>query len=172
VVAGVADAADPDPAVYAGYGAGGALVGYAIPAAGAGYQDTIRLIYGFDPAARRVVGMQILESRETPGLGDRIFKDLGFVAQFRDLAVEPPVELVKDGATAPHEVDAITGATISSAAVVGIIRGANEQWLGRLPGPGEAPPLAGAPPPAETVPGPAEERGGPVPGGRLGEDPR
>lgn len=166
-----ATAADPDPAVFAGYGAGGALVGYAIPAAGAGYQDTIRLLYGYDPAASRIVGMQVLESRETPGLGDRIFKDAGFVAQFRDLAVAPPVALVKDGATAEHEVDAITGATISSAAVVGIIRQANADWLERLPAAGEAPPLADQPAPAETVPGPAQERGGPVPGGRQGEAP-
>ena len=69
-----ATAADPDPAVYAGYGADGTLVGYAIPAVGAGYQDTISLIYGFDPAKRRIVGMQVLESRETPGLGDRILQ--------------------------------------------------------------------------------------------------
>jgi len=167
LVASEATAADPDPAVYAGYSADGTLVGYAIPAAGAGYQDTISLIYGFDPARRRIVGMQVLESRETPGLGDRILKDAGFVGQFRDLAVEPPVEVVKDGATADNQVDAITGATISSSAVVRIVRDANAEWLGRLPGPGEAPPLAAEPAASETVPGPAEERGGPIPGGNL-----
>lgn len=167
-----AEAAVDAPAVYAGYAADGTPVGYAIPGAGAGYQDTIRLIYGYDPSADRIVGMQVLESRETPGLGDRIFKDQDFVQQFRDLAVEPRVELVKDGATAPNHVDAITGATISSAAVVSIIQEANAEWLERLP---EEPPALVVPA-GEAAPGPAEEgelvpaggeRGGPVPGGKL-----
>ncbi|NJL29685.1 MAG: FMN-binding protein [Thermoanaerobaculia bacterium] len=90
-----------EPSIYAAHAADGKFLGYAIPAEGAGYQDTIRLIYGFDPGRRRVVGMQVLESRETPGLGDRIYKDQGFVAAFRDLAIEPVIELVKDGASAP-----------------------------------------------------------------------
>ena len=38
------------------------------------------------PRASGVVGMQVLESRETPGLGDKIFKDQDFVGNFRDLA--------------------------------------------------------------------------------------
>jgi len=132
-----ADADDPE--VYGGYGDDGTFLGYAIPAEGAGYQDTIQLIYGFVPARSRVVGMQVLESRETPGLGDRIYKDQGFVGAFRDLAVEPRVELVKEAATADNEVAGITGATISSQAVVRIINQANELWRPRLPE--EAPPL-------------------------------
>lgn len=153
---------DAEPAVYAGYKADGTLVGYAIPTAGAGYQDTIRLIYGYDPVTKRIVGMVVLESRETPGLGDRIFKDPSFVAQWRDLAVEPPLELVKDGATEPNQVDAITGATISSRAVVTIIRSANAEWLDRLPAGDAAPALV-----EDAAPAAGEQRGGPVPGGRL-----
>lgn len=128
------------PAVYAAYGAGGAFLGYAIPGSGPGFQDTIALIYGYDPARRRVIGMRVLESRETPGLGDRIFKDERFVAEFDDLAIEPAIELVKPGTgTAPHQVDGITGATISSKAVVRILEEANAEWLRRLPA--EPPPL-------------------------------
>ena len=67
----------------------GALVGFAIPAEGAGFQDTIKLIYGFDAASHRVVGMGVLESRETPGLGDKIAKDADFLASFRDLRRGP-----------------------------------------------------------------------------------
>lgn len=149
--------------IYGGYTAGGELVGYAVPAAGAGFQDTIRLLFGLDPAAERVVGMEILESRETPGLGDRIFKDQGFVAEFRSLAVEPPVELVKGHGPEPHQVDAITGATISSKAVVDIVNQGVAAWRPHLPEPAEAPPLL------VEVDGevPVEDpRGGPVPGGR------
>jgi electron transport complex protein RnfG len=120
-----------EPQVYAGY-RDDALVGYAIAGEGAGFQDTIRLLFGYEPHGRRVIGLAILESRETPGLGDRIYKDPVFVAAFEDLAVEPTIELVQDGAQAPHQVDAISGATISSRAVVRIINDARETWVPRL----------------------------------------
>lgn len=136
------DAGD-EPSIYAGYGADGQFLGYAIPGSGAGYQDVIVLLYGFDPERRRVVGMQVLESRETPGLGDRIYKDPNFAANFRDLAVEPEIELVTGGgASEDNQVDGLTGATISSRAVVRILNDANAEWLGRLFPPGAEPPLA------------------------------
>ncbi|NEX21631.1 FMN-binding protein [Thiorhodococcus mannitoliphagus] len=129
------DAEEPDDeAVFGGYDARGGLVGYAIPSAGPGFQDTIHLLYGYVPAARMVTGMEILESRETPGLGDKIYKDQSFVDEFARLAVAPEIRAVKKGtATAPNEVDAITGATISSKAVVRIINEGNQRWLSRLP---------------------------------------
>jgi electron transport complex protein RnfG len=119
-------------AIYAGYDEAGTLVGFAIPAEGPGFQDTIKLLYGYNSGLRRVVGMEVLESRETPGLGDKIIKDAEFVANFRDLAVEPEIVAVKKGRTRPNEVDAISGATISSKAVVRIINASNGRWLERL----------------------------------------
>lgn len=125
------------PAIYAAFGPDDALVGYAMPADGPGFQDNIKIIYGFDPASRRIVGMAVLESRETPGLGDRIFKDENFVNEFKSLAVDPEVVLIKGTGEAENEVDAITGATISSKAVVKIINASNETWLSRIPAGGE-----------------------------------
>ena len=128
--------------IYAGYDQQGSFVGYAIPGAGPGFQDTIGLLYGFKPATRQVVGMEILESRETPGLGDKIYKDLAFVANFTQLSIEPEIVVVKKGRkSASNEVDAITGATISSKAVVRIINETNDIWLSRLPEPGSEPPM-------------------------------
>ncbi len=122
-----------EEAVFGGYDAKGKLVGFAIPSAGPGFQDTIRLLYGYLPDRRRVVGMEILESRETPGLGDKIYKDAAFVANFENLSIDPEIVAVKKGKrSAPNEVDAITGATISSKAVVRIINEGNERWLSRL----------------------------------------
>lgn len=109
------------PDLFAGYDDSGRLVGYAIPGEGAGFQDTIRLLYGYDPARKRIVGMRILDSRETPGLGDKIFKDPAFAKEFLDLDFSQPLQVVKGGGTGEHQVDAITGATISSKAVVRII---------------------------------------------------
>jgi electron transport complex protein RnfG len=122
-----------DQAIFSGHDESGKLVGYAIAGAGPGFQDTIRLLYGYLPDQRQVSGMEILESRETPGLGDKIYKDLAFVSGFQSLAVEPEIRAVKKGKrTAPNEIDAITGATISSKAVVRIINEANHLWLPRL----------------------------------------
>jgi electron transport complex protein RnfG len=123
-----------ETAIYAGYDSNGDFVGYAIPAAGPGYQDTISLLYGFVPGRALVVGMEILASRETPGLGDKIYKDAEFVASFGALAVEPEIVAVKSGTKSKrNEIDAITGATISSKAVVRIINEAHTEWSPRLP---------------------------------------
>lgn len=123
-----------DEAVFAGYDTSGRLVGYAIPSAGPGFQDTIKLLYGYLPGSRTISGMEVLDSRETPGLGDKIYKDAAFVGEFEDLAVDPEIRAVKHGTgSAPNEVDAITGATISSKAVVRIINEGNARWLSRLP---------------------------------------
>ncbi len=122
-----------EESIFGGYAADGKLVGYAIPSAGPGFQDTISLLYGFLPDQRKVVGMEILASRETPGLGDKIYKDLEFVGNFADLPIDPEIVTVKKGKkTKPNEVDAITGATISSKAVVRIINEGNMRWLPRL----------------------------------------
>lgn len=123
-------------AVYAGYDADGAFVGYAIPGEGPGYQDNIHLLYGFDPVTRRITGMEVLESRETPGSGDKIQKDADFLGNFQALAVEPKIVAVAAGSKAkPNEIDAITGATVSSNSVVAILNNSNRRWLERLPEP-------------------------------------
>ena len=118
--ASTADTASADR-VYVGFDASGEPLGVALAAGEPGFQDVIRLIFGYDPVAGRVLGMKVLESKETPGLGDKIEKDSSFVAEFRS-AVAPLVG-VKPGAGggAEGEIDMITGATISSRAVIDII---------------------------------------------------
>jgi len=124
---------DDENTIYAGYDKKKVLIGYAIPGEGPGFQDTIRILYGYKPDQQQVVGMEVLESRETPGLGDKIYKDADFQDNFLALQVKPSIVLVKKGAkSAPNEVDAITGATISSKAIVRIINETNERWLERF----------------------------------------
>lgn len=139
----VVEAPDKDePVVYGGYDEQGAFVGYAMPAAGPGFQDTIAILYGYKPEEKLVVGMEVLESRETPGLGDKIYKDAVFVGGFSALSVEPEIIAVKKGTkSSPNEIDAITGATISSKAVVRIINETHTAWSGKLPPPGSEPPI-------------------------------
>ena len=136
-----------EPVVYGGYDDAGQFIGYAVPAAGPGFQDTIALLYGYQPAEQRVVGMEVLESRETPGLGDKIYKDMDFVGEFKALTIEPEIVAVKKGTkTADNQVDAITGATISAKAVVRIINEAHAEWSDRYPAPGSEPGLEASEP--------------------------
>lgn len=131
--AGKVGGRSPDPLVYRGLDGSGRPLGYAVPAEGPGFQDTIKLLYGYDPTRRAVVGMEVLESRETPGLGDKIIFDPHFKSNFTELKVEPKIELVKKGEkTAPNQVDAITGATISARAVVTILNKSGATWLSTL----------------------------------------
>jgi electron transport complex protein RnfG len=107
--------------VYVGYDEVDRPVGVALVAAESGFQDVIRLIFGYDPGTGEVLGMKVLESKETPGLGDKIEKDSTFIREF--LGVGTPLVGVKpDRATdAREEVVMITGATISSRAIIDII---------------------------------------------------
>ena len=128
----LADAGIDAEKIYVGLDANGRSTGVAVKAAAAGFQDVITLIYGFDPSTGTLLGMKVLESKETPGLGDKIEKNRAFVAQFEGAV--PPLLAVKRATGAPGEIDAITGATISSRAVVRIIN----RSLARLQTPIEA----------------------------------
>ena len=135
---------EQEPTLFAGYSGAGQLTGFAIPARGMGYQDTIRLLYGYDPDRQTVMGIRILESRETPGLGDRIETDAAFLANFEQLDVrvkdqngeevlEHSIEFVAAGEkTKPWQVDGITGATISSEAVANILEASTQTLIPRL----------------------------------------
>ncbi|MFH1395468.1 MAG: RnfABCDGE type electron transport complex subunit G [Candidatus Omnitrophota bacterium] len=97
------------------------LLGYAFIAEGNGYQGAIQLIVGVDPDISKINGMEVLESQETPGLGAEIAgKD--FRKQFEGLSIAQDIEYVKNQKPQkPNQIEAITGATISSRAVVNII---------------------------------------------------
>jgi electron transport complex protein RnfG len=84
----------------------------------------------------------VLDSRETPGLGDKIEKDPAFLANFERLdvslskdgtALAHPIVAVKHGKkTSPWQIDAITGATVSSFAIGDILRDSAGKWVPRL----------------------------------------
>lgn len=114
--------------IYPGFDASGDQIGYAIVAAEPGFQDIVRLIFGYNAETQRVLGMKVLESKETPGLGDKIEKDQAFVSGFGGALA--PIIGVKAGQNTgdEHEVDMITGATISSKSVIRIINNAVERY--------------------------------------------
>lgn len=117
--------------VYAGFDQNDNFKGVAIETSGQGYADVIRILYGYDPSSQTVVGFYVLESKETPGLGDKIEKDQNFLANFKALAVQLNADLTQlenkvipvkqGGKTKPWEVEGITGATISSRTIGNIL---------------------------------------------------
>jgi len=116
--------------VFEGFDDAGARVGVAVEAAAPGFADDIRLLAGFNPATRALTGFALLGQKETPGLGDKIEKDTSFRAQFRGKVA--PLSGTKSATAGPGTVHTITGATISSRAVIQIINQAVALWQPRL----------------------------------------
>jgi len=115
--------------IYAGYNANKELLGFAIPGSEPGFQDIIGTIFGYDGSKKVIIGFEVLESKETPGLGDKIFKDADFQTNFTALAVKPEIIAVKKGEKQnPNEVETIAGATISSKAVVRLLNKTMAVW--------------------------------------------
>ncbi len=113
--------------VYVGYAADGTLKGVAAEAAGQGYADMIRLLYGYSPECQCITGIRIVSMRETPGFGDKMYTDEAFNANFKALdtrlaadgaGLANDINTVKHGTKKqPWQVDAISGATVSSKGV-------------------------------------------------------
>ncbi len=128
------------PFLYAVFSDEGNFSGVAVEASGQGYQETIKVLYGYDIGLERIVGFKVLESKETPGLGDKIEKDPTFAQNFKALDVRlsknqsqlrQDIVTVKSGEkTNPWQIDGITGATISSKAIGRIL---NQSASRRLP---------------------------------------
>lgn len=93
----------------------GAVAGYIFVTSGTGYGGDISVMTAVDPAGKILAVSILSASDETPGLGQNVTKE-GFYSQFSGLSGE--ITVVKNGAnTADNEINAVTGATISSRAV-------------------------------------------------------
>jgi electron transport complex protein RnfG len=126
---------------YAGYDDGGGLAGIAAEGAAKGYADNVRILFAYDLATSSIPGFSVVAMRETPGIGDKILVDKEFLANFpleakvsADLkALANAIVTVKHGSkTKPWEVDAISGATITSRAVGKAINESAQALLPRL----------------------------------------
>jgi len=104
---GVASAMDIFPAYK-----NDALWAVAFEMSAGGYGGDIGVIVGIDVAKEELIGIGITTHKETPGLGARI-REKGFRDGFAGLGMGGAVEVKADGG----EVDAISGATISSRGV-------------------------------------------------------
>ena len=114
----------------------GAVVGYACIAEGEGYSSTIKTMVGITPDGK-IIGLKILSQKETPGLGARI-EEAASSKTLKDLFRRGAKKEEKDAEEKPwfqkqfigkkpedlhiEKMDAITGATISSKAVIDSVR--------------------------------------------------
>jgi electron transport complex protein RnfG len=127
---------------HAAYDAGGQLAGIAAEGAAKGYADTVRVMFGYEGGCQCVVGIGVVTMRETPGIGDKILTDKAFLANFQALdvrlkddlsALANEVRVVKHGTkTQPWQIDAISGATVTSRAVGKGLNDAAQVLLPRL----------------------------------------
>ncbi len=98
----------------------GETEGYAIPFVGSGLWGSIHGYLGVTPGLDQMKGIVFTSQNETPGLGGRIEEDW-FREQFRGVEI-PADALMEYGAqTSGQNVDAISGATQTSNAVIRII---------------------------------------------------
>jgi len=105
--------------------------GWVVKAGGQGYGDKLELLIGTNADVQKITGLFVLEQKETPGLGNKIAEPQWrnqFVGKFTDT----PLKVVKGDGQGPATIDAITGATISSRSVTGIVNNAIGDLKGRL----------------------------------------
>lgn len=102
---------------------GRTIKGIAFPVSGPGFWGPIEGMVGLDKEGRRVIGLAFYGHSETPGLGGRLTEDW-FQNQFAGLKIPagqgagPAFSLAPPGKTKePGQLDAITGATMTSKAV-------------------------------------------------------
>jgi electron transport complex protein RnfG len=101
----------------------GKMVGHVVKADGQGYADKIELLVGIDAQGERITGLFVLDQKETPGLGAKILEH-AWRGQFKEKSTAKHLSVVKGGRAEEDEIDAISGATISSKSVTGIVNSA------------------------------------------------
>lgn len=112
----------------------GEVSAYAFEVIGAGHWGEMRGVVGLEPDKTTIRSVRIYRQEETPGVGAKVAGD-EYLARFagkviRDASGEPGLTLIRQGsADAPDEIDAMTGATKTSKALVGVINQAIQEFL-------------------------------------------
>ncbi len=96
------------------------VLGYVIGVAPQGYGGPVEIMVGIAEDGK-ITGINIVNHSETPGLGAKA-DDPEWQGQFEGKPADSPLELVKNKKAGPSEVEALTGATVTS---TGITKGIN-----------------------------------------------
>lgn len=108
----------------------GAPIAYAVPFTGPGLWGSISGYLGVSSDLDHITGLVFTNQSETPGLGGRI-DELTFREQFRGLQITAQTTLAY-GEQGGGQIDAITGATSTSNAVIRILNELLHDTVSRL----------------------------------------
>lgn len=87
-----------------------------------GYGGVVSVAVGIDNSGK-ITGVKIVSHGETPGLGSKVQEE-PFISQLVGITPKESLTVVKSGASKEEELDAVSGATISSQAVVKAVQSA------------------------------------------------
>lgn len=105
-----------------------------LPVYGPGLWSTMYGFIALEPDANTVVGLQFYEHEETPGLGDQVdnmqWRSLWRGKRVYDELDQPAIEVIRGRVTdtrlGQHQVDGLSGATLTGRGVTNLLR----YWLG------------------------------------------
>lgn len=110
---------------------GGETAGYAFSVTTKGYGSGLKLMVGIDPEGT-ITGLAVVDcSSETPGLGANASKP-EFYGQFAGKSGE--LNVIKSGSAGDSDIQALTGATITSRAVTNAVNTVTEYFNENLKG--------------------------------------
>ncbi|RKJ79254.1 MULTISPECIES: RnfABCDGE type electron transport complex subunit G [unclassified Pyramidobacter] len=115
--------------IFSGSG-GGKTLGYNFTLTPKGFGGLMTLVCGID-AEGRVTDIAILESSETPGLGARA-SEPAFAGQFHGRLADGDLQVTKTPPENGDQIQAISGATITSRAVTDAVNAARAYWKNHL----------------------------------------
>ncbi len=119
----IADSNHLIEAVYAGY-QGQELTGYVFSALPKGYAGEINVIVGISTEGK-ILGVKIGDNQETPGLGSKA-AERSFWGQYLGKKPSQALTVVKQTPATDYEIQAISGATITSKAVTSAVQASLE----------------------------------------------
>lgn len=100
---------------------GGRRSTVAFESVGKGFGGDIGIIVAVDVSTDRIVGVAVTTHSETPGVGSRTKDDPSFCAQFKGLPIREVFKVKADGG----QIDALSGATVSSRGICGAVTAAS-----------------------------------------------
>jgi Na+-translocating ferredoxin:NAD+ oxidoreductase subunit G len=96
----------------------------AIEGFGSGYGGAIGVMVAVNVENDQIMGIGVTTHSETPGLGARAKDDPAFARQFRGMSMEDPFKIKPDGG----EIDALSGATVTSRGVAAAMQSVSEMY--------------------------------------------
>lgn len=91
---------------------------------GGGFGGDIGVMVAVNVENDQIVGIGVTTHSETPGIGSRVKTDRGFNKQFQGMAIGQPFKVKADGG----QVDALSGATVSSKGVAAAVNTASQVY--------------------------------------------